>query len=386
MLNTESTNSSLEGECYDLHFSSIVADAHNDVIGSHTMKGRDIAKYVKEAQTDLVRLKEGGVNLQIFSIFCNQKYGKGTAFNYANAMIDALDGVIRTNQDKISFAKNVEEIRRIVSEGKIAALFGVEGGHMIENNIDYLYALAERGMKYLTITWNNSTEWASSAADEAKSTIATPPKGLSLEGRRYIRELNRLGVIADLSHAGEHTFYDVLEESTKPVLASHSNCYALAPHSRNLKDGQIKAIAQNGGVIGINFYSAFIDPGYQLRLDNLMTRHSDLVKEISHRHQHDKVYVPRDLFTRISKEEVDSIRPPLGKLIDHLDYIVNMAGIDHVCIGSDFDGAESFSGGMDDVSCYPLITKELLNRGYTHVDIKKILGENLLRILAQNEI
>lgn len=386
MLNTESTNSSLEGECYDLHFSSIVADAHNDVIGSHTMKGRDIAKYVKEAQTDLVRLKEGGVNLQIFSIFCNQKYGKGTAFNYANAMIDALDGVIRTNQDKISFAKNVKEIRRIVSEGKIAALFGVEGGHMIENNIDYLYALAERGMKYLTITWNNSTEWASSATDEAKSTIDTPPKGLSLEGRRYIRELNRLGVIADLSHAGEHTFYDVLEESTKPVLASHSNCYALAPHSRNLKDGQIKAMAQNGGVIGINFYSAFIDPGYQSRLDNLMTRHSDLVKEISHRHQHDKVYVPRDLFTRISKEEVDSIRPPLGKLIDHLDYIVNMAGIDHVCIGSDFDGAESFSGGMDDVSCYPLITKELLNRGYTHVDIKKILGENLLRILAQNEI
>ncbi|TYR32236.1 membrane dipeptidase [Sphingobacterium phlebotomi] len=386
MLNTESTNSSLEGECYDLHFSSIVADAHNDVIGSHTMKGRDIAQYVKEAQTDLIRLKEGGVKLQIFSIFCNHKYGKGTAFKYANAMINALDELVQTNCNKISLAKSVVEIRQIVGEGKIAALFGVEGGHMIENNLDYLYALAERGMKYLTITWNNSTEWATSAADEAKSTFDKTRKGLSLEGRRYIRELNKLGVIADLSHAGEQTFYDVLEESAKPVLASHSNCYTLAPHNRNLKDDQLKAIAQNGGVIGINFYSGFIDSDYQLRLDNLLIKHSELVKDISPHHQHDKIYVSRDLFTRISKEEVDSIRPPLTKLIDHLDYIVNMAGIDHVCIGSDFDGAESFSSGMDDVSCYPLITKELLSRGYTHVDIKKILGENLLRILAQNEV
>lgn len=373
-------------ESYNLHFGSIVADAHNDVIGTHTMKGRDIAKYIEEGQTDLVRLKEGGIKLQVFAIFCNQTYGKGRAFSYANSMIDAMELLIKDNQETIALASNLDDIYTIIRQKKIAAMFGIEGGHIIENRMDYLHALAERGMKYLTITWNNSTEWATSAYDEVKHPSSGFHKGLTEQGRRYIEELNKFGVMADLSHAGEQTFYDVLEVSTKPVLASHSNCYAIMPHSRNLKDKQIEAMAANGGVIGINFYSGFIDQGYEQRRNALLNRYGHLVGELSSKYPMDSIHLTRELFRRLPVEEVNSIRPPLSRLIDHLDHIVKIAGIDHVCLGSDFDGAESFSGGMDDVSCYPLITAEMIKRGYTDYDIKKVLGQNLLRVLKENEV
>ncbi len=367
-----------------LHYKSIVADAHNDVIWAQTMKGFDISEKTNRGNTDLVRLKEGGVNLQIFSIFCNETYGKGKAYPFAIAMMDSLKHIADRNADKIALATNVTHIRKIINSGKIAALMGVEGGHMIENNLDYLDEFAKRGIKYLTLTWNNSTEWATSAADETNNPNLIQ-KGLTNRGKEIVKRLNNYGIIPDLSHVGEQTFYDVLAITKKPVIVSHSNCHEIAPHPRNLKDEQIKAIAKNGGVIGINFYSGFIDSAYHKKIDGLMAKYPEMVAELAKQYS-SKGYIARALFQKISQTEVNSIRPPIAMMIDHVDRMVRLAGIDHICIGGDFDGAESFALGLDDVRDYPLITEELMKRGYTKKDIKKILGENLLRVLKANEI
>lgn len=375
----------LQAQSYKkLHFKSIVADAHNDVLWAHTMKGRDISNKTTVGNTDLDRLREGGVNLQIFSIFCNDTYGKGKAYPFAIAMMDSLKQIVDRNPDKIELATDVKHIQKIIKANKIAALMGVEGGHMIENNLDYLDEFAKRGIKYLTLTWNNSTEWATSAADETNNPDLLH-KGLTERGKDIVRRLNRYGIIPDLSHVGEQTFYDVLAVTTKPVIVSHSNCHEIVPHARNLKDEQIKAIAKNGGVIGVNFYSGFIDKDYNQKLDGLLAKYPDMVAELSKQYS-SKGYIARALFQKIPKQEVDGIRPPLSLMMDHLDRIVKLAGINHVCLGGDFDGAESFVLGLDDVRDYPLITKELKKRGYNKKDIKKILGENLLRVLKANEL
>ncbi len=374
----------LFGQAYQrLHRKSIVADAHNDVLWAQTMKGRDISHKTTIGNTDLDRLKEGGVNLQIFSIFCNETYGKGKAYSFAIAMMDSLQQIAERNSTKLVLAKDVKDIKKIIKSDRIAGLMGVEGGHMIENNLDYLDEFARRGIKYLTLTWNNSTEWATSAADETAGELSH--KGLTERGEQIVKRLNAYGIIPDLSHVGEQTFYDVLKVTTKPVIVSHSNCHEIAPHARNLKDEQIKAIAKNGGVIGINFYSGFIDKEYQQKIDELLGRYPELVAELSKQYS-SKGYVARALFQKIPKSEVDGIRPPLSLMIDHIDRMVKLAGIDHVGIGGDFDGAESFVFGLDDVRDYPLITEELMKRGYRTKDIKKILGENLLRVLKANEL
>ncbi|HEY0896468.1 MAG TPA: membrane dipeptidase, partial [Sphingobacteriaceae bacterium] len=236
-----------------IHEKAIVVDTHGDILSDQISSGIDLGKRQKGGNFDLVRAREGGLDVQVFSIWCDERHG----FDRAMQEIDSLESLIKRHPSKIALATNAAELQDAVKRGRLAAMIGVEGGHMIENSLDKLDELARRGMIYMTLTWNNSTPWATSAADETRKT-GLPNKGLSEQGRKIISRMNELGVMVDLSHVGEATFYDALKASTKPVIASHSSAYALNPHSRNLKDEQLKAIARNGGVVFVNFYSGFL--------------------------------------------------------------------------------------------------------------------------------
>jgi len=235
----------------------------------------------------------------------------------------------------------------------------------------------------MTVTWNNSTPWATSALDETTKADSLKHKGLTDFGKQIIKRMNELGMLVDLSHVGEQTFWDAIATTTKPVLVSHSCVYALCPHRRNLKDEQIKAVAKNGGVIHLNFYSGFLDPAFENRSDAFTVKHKkemDSLLKVNPEPYFMEVY----LFNKYP-DEVRGLRPPMSLLLDHLDYIVKMVGVDYVGMGSDFDGVNSLPAGLDGVEDFPKITEELIKRGYSKKDIEKILGGNFLRVFKANE-
>jgi membrane dipeptidase len=365
-----------------IHQRAILVDTHNDFLSDELVTHFDGGKLQSTGNFDLVRAKEGGLDVQVFSIWCGPQYGKGTAFRFANREIDSLYALIHRYPNRIALVRNAAQLERVVKQGKLAAMIGVEGGHMIEDRMDYIDSLAKRGMCYLTLTWNNSTSWATSAADETTRRDSLKHIGLTDFGKQIVHHLNDLGVMIDLSHPGEQTFYDVLATTTKPVIASHSCAYALNPFRRNLKDDQLKALAKNGGVVFVNFYSGFLDSTYSRKQAHFLRGHRQELDSLK------QIYGDRDLaiirLNALHKEESDATRPPLSLLIKHIDYIAKLIGVDHVGIGSDFDGAESYPLGMDDVTDYPKITAELLKLGYTEKDIDKILGGNFIRVLKAN--
>jgi membrane dipeptidase len=365
-----------------IHRSAIVIDAHNDVLSDQITDGFDIAKERTSGNFDLVRARKGGLDAQVFSIWCGDSFGKGRAFARANREIDSLYSAIERNSDKMALVKTAKDLRNAITENKLAALIGVEGGHMIEDRLDYLDSLGKRGMIYLTLTWNNSTSWATSALDETRKKETPKHLGLTEFGKEVVARLNQKGIMVDVSHVGEKTFYDVLATSSKPVIASHSSAYSLNPHFRNLKDAQLKALAKNGGVVFVNFYSGFIDSSYFRKESEFLKRHKMELDSMTASGT-DEFYGKIKLF-RIHKSEYDAFRPSLSLLIKHIDYIAKLVGVDHVGLGADFDGAESYPRLMDDVSFYPFLTAELVKIGYSEKDIKKILGENFLRVLEAN--
>lgn len=365
-----------------IHDKAIVVDTHNDIL----MKAVDLGlvfdkDLTGKTHSDLDRWKKGGLDVQVFSVYCD-----GDAKNpyaYANREMDSLDAVVARNPDKIVKVYNYSELTKAVKQHKIAAMFGVEGGHMIEDDLSKLDTLYKRGARYLTLTHNIAPSWATSAADET-SGAALSHKGLTNFGRQVVQHMNELGMLIDVSHAGEQTFWDVIKLTTKPIIASHSSVYAITPHRRNLKDDQIKAIANNGGVIQVNFNPGFIDSGFDKKemifLKNHAAENDSLIKSGM------QDYYAVDYLYRKYKDEVRDIRPPLSMLIDHIDYIVRLVGVDYVGLGSDFDGITITPQQLDDVTDYPLITKALKERGYSKKDITKILGGNFLRVLKANEV
>jgi membrane dipeptidase len=365
-----------------LHRHMILADTHNDALSNQIITGADLAKKQSDGNFDLVRAKQGGLDVQVFSIWCGPEYGHGSAYAFANREIDSLYALIRRNPDKMQLVKNAHDLAGAVARKKMAALIGVEGGHMIEDRLDYIDSLAKRGMRYLTLTWNNSTPWATSAKEERFKADSLPHLGLTDFGKDVVHRLNSLGVMVDVSHVGEHTFYDVLATTTKPVIASHSCAYALCPHQRNLKDDQLKALAKNGGIVFVNFYSGFLDSTFYNKELPFLAAHKTELDSLS------KVCKNEDLgmfrLFAIHKAETDQFRPPLSLLIKHIDYMVKLIGAEHVGIGSDFDGAESFPLGMDSVADYPKITAELMKLNYSNKDIQNILGGNFIKVLMAN--
>lgn len=323
------------------HQKAMLIDTHNDFISiSLSNKIAFDTDLSGRTHSDLNRMKKGGVDAQFFSIFGGPDIG----FAHAMQEIDSVYAIAERNPSSVMITKTPAELKKAVKEKKLAAMMGVEGGHMIDNDLGKLEVLFQRGARYMTLTWNNSTPWASSAAEETSNKIPVDKRGLNDFGIQVVQKMNQLGMMVDLSHVGEKTFWDVMKIVNKPVLVSHSSVYHFAPVPRNLKDEQIDAVGKNGGVICVNFFSGFLDSTFDKK----------------------------------------SARPPLSLLIDHIDHIVKRIGIDHVGLGSDFDGIGSTPMQLDGVQDYPKLTAALFERGYSKKDIRKILGENVLRVFTQN--
>jgi membrane dipeptidase len=375
---------SLAQSAEKIHADAILVDTHNDflskAVDAHVVFDTDLSGIT---QSDLSRMRIGGVDVQVWSIFCDDHYGKGSAFKYASRELDSLYAIAGRNPKTMQIVYSYKELIKAVKAHKLACLSGVEGGHMIEDNLDYLDSFYIRGVRYMTLSWNNSTSWSTSAMDETRHTFKVTPYGLNDFGRQVVKKMNQLGMMVDVSHIGEKTFWDVMSVTTKPVIASHSSVYALCPVFRNLKDDQIRAIAKNGGVIQINFFSGFIDSTF-------LNKYESFLK--AHRAEYDSVATLEksgmtigDYFSKKYKDEFEKMRPPFSLLLDHIDYIVKLVGIDYVGLGSDFDGIDSAPVGLNGVEDYPKITQGLVQRGYSEKDIRKILGGNFLRVFKANE-
>ncbi|MEO8111436.1 MAG: dipeptidase [Ginsengibacter sp.] len=372
-----------------IHRKAIVVDTHNDILMKAADRGISFDKDLTGiTHSDLARWKRGGLDVQIFSVYCDGDVKN--PFAYANREMDSLDAVAERNPGKIVEVKNYAELIKVVKQHKIAAMFGVEGGHMIEDDLDKLDSLYSRGARYLTLTHNIAPSWATSAADEASpnpskggALNSEGKKGLTKFGKQVVHRMNQLGMIVDVSHAGDQTFWDVIATTNKPIIASHSSVYTLTPNRRNLKDDQIKAIAKNGGVIQVNFNPGFIDSTFGKKENAFFKEHKAEYDSLS-KSELGEFYAMDSIYHKYAGE-AQSMRPPLSMLIDHIVYIINLVGVDYVGLGSDFDGINLTPEQLDDVTSYPLITKALVEKGYSKKDIYKILGGNFLRILKANE-
>lgn len=365
----------------EIHREAIVIDTHNDILMKTLDKGvvmdHDLTG---KTHSDLDRWKEGGLDVQIFSVYCDG--AAKSSYAIANREMDSLDAVLARNPNKIIKVSNATEMLKAVKEKKIAAMFGVEGGHMIEEDLHKLEALYNRGAIYLTLTHNVAPSWATSAADETTNPNLRE-KGLTDFGMQVVTKMNDLGMMIDVSHSGDQTFWDVIEITKKPIIASHSSVYSLVSSPRNLKDDQIKAIAKNGGVIMVNFHPGFIDSSFNGKekafLEKYHVEGDSLIR--SGMDEWDMM----DYLYKKYATEAELMRPPLSMLMDHIDYIVELVGVDYVGLGSDFDGINLTPLQLDDVTTYPVITEAFVEKGYSEAEIVKILGNNFLRVLKANE-
>jgi len=360
---------------------AIVIDTHNDVTTPMTNDDYDLGGAPPTPyRTSIARMKQGGMSAEFFSLYIKPWYvTHGGAARRTLDMIDSVYRAVERHPNDLVFATSTADIRRAKAQGKIACLMGIEGGHAIENSLPTLREFYRLGVRYMTLTWNNTNDWADAARGEKKH------NGLSDFGREVVREMNRLGMLVDVSHVSDKTMSDALDVSKAPIFASHSSARALSNVPRNIPDDLLKRIAKNGGVVQVNFYSLFVDqktvaPQADERDKRLKAEQEALTGTYADD--------PERLAEEGDKLEAANPLPPLpiSKLIDHIDHIVKVAGIDHVGLGADFDGANDFPEGARDVSMLPNITYELLKRGYSEQDIRKILGDNFLRVFAQAEI
>ena len=364
----------------DIHFNSILVDTHNDCLTACIEKNVSLDQDLTGINhSDLARFKKGGVDYQLFSVWCDGE--KANPYAWAMREMDSLYAVAARNPDKVVIAKTWKDIQRALKEQKLVAQFGVEGGHMIENDLQKLETFYNRGVQYMTLTWNNSPSWASSHADE-KNPSFKGHKGLNDFGKKVVKKMNQLGMLVDVSHVGEATFWDVINTTTKPIIASHSNAYSVCAVSRNLKDEQIIAIGKNGGVIHLNFYSAFVDIDFWQKDEEFRKKHSSEIDSLVGAGMQMEY-----AFTLIGDKyaaESDAIKPDLEQLMKHFDHIVKLIGVDHVGLGSDFDGINSAPKQLKTVLDYPVFTQALIARGYSNKDISKVLGGNFLRVYQAN--
>ena len=378
---------SLEERAATIHRDAIVIDGHNDVAIWIMDFGFDLAMDGWEPEdrwawlhlaapwlpqrpsadrlrthTDLRRIEGGGLDAQFFSVWVSPEHYDvddpvpGSAVSRANAVIDGLGIQAKRHPERLEMAFTSQDIRRIVSDGKLAMLLGIEGGYTIEDNLENLREFHRRGVRYMTLTWSFSHTWADSSGDPLHDAEARHG-GLTAFGRKVVREMNDLGMLVDISHVSDKTFWAALEITGAPVIASHSSVRAIAPHRRNLSDEMIRAVRANGGVVMINFSVLYLDP----RKTTPWKLASDWVVHLG------------------------GSETSVSQVADHIDHVVQVAGVEHVGLGSDFDGTPFVPAGLGHVGELPNLTLELLRRGYSEDDLRKILGENLLRVLSQVE-
>ncbi len=362
-----------------LHRRAIIVDGHNDITSPMVDEDYDLGTpSVGKFHTDIARLKQGGMTGEFFAIYVDRKYAtEGGSARRAMDMIDVVYRAAERHPNDLVMATAAADIRRAKRQNKIAALMGIEGGHAIENSLFALRSFYRLGIRYMTLTHNNTNDWADACCDKPRH------NGLNDFGREVVREMNRLGMLVDISHVSDETMNDVLDSSQAPIIASHSSARALANHPRNIPDDVLRRVTKNGGVILVNFYPNFID---QKAIDASRARAERLKPQLDSLREQYKSD-PKRLEEETDKLYAANPLPPtpLSILIDHIDHIAKIAGVAHVGLGSDFDGVPSLPVGMEDVSKLPNITYELLRRGYSEEDVKKILGENLLRVMAEAE-
>jgi len=363
-----------------LHFSSIVVDTHADTTQRLIDGDFDLAARDPKGSVDIPRLKGGGVDAIFFSIWVPSKVKGPVAVNRATQQIEAVRDQVRKHAEAITLATTAAEVRAIRKQNKIAVLLGVEGGHMINSDLSVLRKYFASGVRYMTLTHSGNAEWADS------STARPAHNGLSAFGKEVIREMNHLGMMVDVSHVSDKTFHDVLTISKAPVFASHSNCRALCDHPRNMSDAMIRELAAKGGVIQINFHVGFLSQEFR-NAERANPKINQAIAIEVHQRCGDKEGCQLIEGDRITREYVEQGKLPRvewTRIIDHIDHAVKVAGIDHVGIGSDFDGA-NMPFGMEDAAQLPKITEALLRKGYSEGDVEKILGENTLRLMDDVE-
>ncbi len=363
-----------------LHREAIVIDTHNDITSPMTDQGYDLGARDTSGrtQTDIPRMKEGGLDAEFFAIYVSASYARnGGSARRALDMIDGVYEQARRHPESLEMAFTADDIRRIHKTGKIAALMGIEGGHAIEDSLSALRQFYRLGVRYMTLTHSNTNNWADSSGDINNRNVKHH-NGLTDFGKEVVREMNRLGMMVDISHVADKTFWDAVETSQAPVIASHSSARALTDIPRNMTDDMLKAVAKKGGVVMVNFGKSFVNTKYfkpsaetQAKMDEIRNQYSG------------------DLATMRAKLRELQGPPPrvtLDMLIEHFVHIARIAGVDHVGIGSDFDGVGGqLPEGMEEISKLPAITYELLKRGWSDADVKKVLGENFLRTMAEVE-
>jgi membrane dipeptidase len=352
-----------------LHDSALVFDTHVD-IPNLLRPDWQFSEEHREDHVDLPRIRKGGLDALFMSIYMAGTVTGPRAVNDAVEMIAAVRKLAADRPDAIVLCTTADQVRRAHRDGKVAVLLGMEGGHMINNSLAILRTYADLGVRYLTLTHNVNTDWADSAADEARH------GGLTGFGRQVVRELNRLGVMVDISHVSDETFWDALEASRAPMIASHSSARGIARHHRNMTDEMIKALASKGGVIQINYAVQFLDDARAQHSLKTAARQRELAKEF-----------PGPEHAEHRRAEIVAEFGPAPEVAweaigEHIDHVVKLVGADHVGLGSDFDGA-TMPSGMEDVTRLPKITEALLRRNYSEGDVRKILGENTLRLLDE---
>lgn len=383
-MNTSSENKTVTNDPLAIHRRAIVVDMHADTTQRLVDENVDLAQRLADGHLDAVRAKEGGLDAQFFSIWVEPElFGGGgqRAMKRADVQIEAVRDLAKTHPETWELATTAADVRRIAAAGKIAALMGMEGGYAIDEKIENVERYYQLGVRYLSPAWSVSTSWAGSSGDEVGKT-----RGLNDFGKQVIREMNRLGIMVDVSHLSDKAFWDIVNTSTKPVIATHSGCRAITDVPRNLTDDMIVALAKTGGVINVIFYPEHIEPGYSAKKKKVDDEIASRVQRASNEEKGDVAHkkLARD---RVRSEEYLKRLPPVSvsRIVDHIDHIVKLAGIDHVGIGSDFDGVQVVPADLKSVADLPNLTAELLKRGYSESDIDKILGGNMLRVMEEVE-
>jgi len=371
-----------------IHESALVIDTHADTPQRFLDENYDIGSTDPKdhGHISLDKAKTGNLGAEFFSIWVEPQTNQGHFARYTLDLIDSVYEQTARHPDRMMMAFSADDIERAHKQKKLAALLGIEGGHSIENDIHLLRDFYRLGVRYMTLSWSNTNEWADSSGDINNPKIEHH-NGLSDFGKEVVLEMNRLGMLVDISHVADKTFYDTIAVTKAPVIASHSSARALTNHPRNMTDDMLRAVAKNGGVVQVNFYNAFIDEDYRKAAeaqakdrDAAVKAYNDQLKAAGKT----VTYIDND---RIEREWAAKIpRPPFKSLIDHIDHIAKVAGVDHVGLGSDFDGVSGATPqGIDSAADLPKVTQALLDRGYSADDIRKILGGNLLRVFGEAE-
>lgn len=367
-----------------IHRRALAIDMHADTAQRLVDEHVDLAQRLPDGHFDSVRAREGGLDAQFFSIWVEPElFGGGgpRAIKRADDQISAVRELAEKHPETWQLATTAADIRRISSQEKLAALTGLEGGYAIDEKLENVERYYKMGVRYMSPAWSVSTNWAGSSGDETGRT-----RGLNDFGREVIREMNRLGMMVDVSHVSDPTFWDIVNVSSKPVIATHSGCRAIANVPRNLTDDMIRALAKTGGIVNVIFYPEHLEPGWSEKKKKVDAAIAPEVERASAAEKGDAAHkkMARD---RVRREEYARQLPPVtvSRLVDHIDHVVKLVGIDHVGIGTDFDGVQSTLSDLADVSQLANLTRELLRRGYSEADVDKILGGNMLRVMEAIE-